>query len=402
MQGSSLGNFPLFPFTSCPGDDINRCANSFPKPRRAVSRVDGSAEASPGYFSIKLNSSIQAEMTATNHTALYKFTFGSSSSDKKRDDDASSPLIIADLTDLSDSREKGEIHVDQKTGRITGNGTFSPSFGVGTYELHFCADFRGADLRDAGVWINNRAGIDPNYLVLGEDGNNDPPLPAGAWVRFDKGTDEVTARVGLSFISAQQACDNAEREIPSDDKDDFDFSDVREAAADAWRAKLGVIEVDNTGVNKSLQKTFWSGLYRSFISPQDYTGENPLWKSDEPYFDSFYCIWDSFRSQHALITLMDPHAQALMVRSLIDIYRHEGWLPDCRMSLCKGFSQGGSNADNLLADSYVKGLRDGIDWNTGYEAVLVDAEGEFCCSFCRPMPAPFYPFFSCRQAPCAT
>lgn len=24
------------------------------------------------------------------------------------------------------------------------------------------------------------------------------------------------------------------------------------------------------------------------VNPQDYTGENPLWKSAEPYFDSFY------------------------------------------------------------------------------------------------------------------
>ena len=27
-----------------------------------------------------------------------------------------------------------------------------------------------------------------------------------------------------------------------------------------------------------------------------------------------------------------------MVRSLIDTQRHLGWLPDCRMSLCKGLS----------------------------------------------------------------
>lgn len=47
------------------------------------------------------------------------------------------------------------------------------------------------------------------------------------------------------------------------------------------------------------------------------------------------------------------------------------------MSLCKGFTQGGSNADNLLADSYLKGLTDGIDWETGYEAVVSDAEGLF-------------------------
>lgn len=64
-----------------------------------------------------------------------------------------------------------------------------------------------------------------------------------------------------------------------------------------------------------------------------------------------------------------------MVRSLIDIYRFEGWLPDCRMDLSKGYTQGGSNADVVLADAMVKGLTDGIDWNDAYEAVLKDAQG---------------------------
>lgn len=93
-------------------------------------------------------------------------------------------------------------------------------------------------------------------------------------------------------------------------------------------------------------------------------------------YDSFYCIWDSYRSIHPLITLLDPLSQTLMIRSLIDIYRFEGYLPDCRMDLCKGFTQGGSNADVVLADTFVKGFTDGIDWETGYEAVVKDAEGE--------------------------
>lgn len=35
--------------------------------------------------------------------------------------------------------------------------------------------------------------------------------------------------------------------------------------------------------------------------------------------------------------------------------------------------QGGSNADNLLADSYVKGIRSGINWSDGLQAMLKDA-----------------------------
>lgn len=41
-----------------------------------------------------------------------------------------------------------------------------------------------------------------------------------------------------------------------------------------------------------------------------------------------------------------------------------------------GFTQGGSNADVVLADAYVKGLSDGINWENGYAAVKRDAEEE--------------------------
>jgi putative alpha-1,2-mannosidase len=46
------------------------------------------------------------------------------------------------------------------------------------------------------------------------------------------------------------------------------------------------------------------------------------------------------------------------------------------MSLCKGFTQGGSNADTVLAESYLKNITDEVDWATGYEAVVSDAEGD--------------------------
>lgn len=42
----------------------------------------------------------------------------------------------------------------------------------------------------------------------------------------------------------------------------------------------------------------------------------------------------------------------------------------------------GSNADNVLADAFVKGITEGINWDLGYEAVVKDAEVEpfdWCC-----------------------
>ena len=92
------------------------------------------------------------------------------------------------------------------------------------------------------------------------------------------------------------------------------------------------------------------------------------------------------------MTIIDPEAQTEMIRGLLDIYRHEGGrlfslhnnelnlhttgkLPDCRMTFCKGYSQGGSNADIVIADAFIKNLTAGIDWETAYQAVVSDAEG---------------------------
>lgn len=272
---ASLGNFPIFSQTGCLGDDVQNCF--FTKTLRASQRINETVQARPGYFSLSLNTSVLAEMTVSNHTALYRFTFPPKSNSSWSNSSGPavpklpySPLILADLTDLSNSRSNGSVSVDPKTGRIVGNGTFAPSFGIGTYDLHFCADFKGAAIRNTGVFMNNRAGSEPKSLRVYADGTDSPPIPAGAWVQFHPPkSDQILVRVGVSFMRVEQACRNAEKEI-----EDFDFESTLSEAEDAWRTKLGVIQVDSTGVNSTLQTVFWSGTYRSMLSPQDYTGTN--------------------------------------------------------------------------------------------------------------------------------
>ncbi|KAL8303058.1 hypothetical protein RB600_006783 [Gaeumannomyces tritici] len=318
----SLGNFAMFPYAGCPDGDVSRCA--FPK----KSRVDfgafesKSVSALPGYFGLQLASGIKVDMTATARASLYRFQFPATAIDGK----PSQPLILQDLTDLSDSRQdNGTVTMDGSSGRITGSVRFNPSFGVGNYVLHFCTDFRGADMLGNGIWANSRANATVKTLTISRSINGFP-LPGGAFVRFKSADKPILARTANSFISVDQACGNAEREIP-----DFDFAKAQDAATAAWREKLAPIKIDATGVDQSLI-TF--------------------------------------------LVMLDPSAVAQMVRSLIDTFSNLGWLPDCRTSLCKGFTQGGSNADNVLADAFMKGIADGVDWNKGYEAVVKDAEVE--------------------------
>ncbi|KAL3480777.1 glycosyl hydrolase family 92-domain-containing protein [Aspergillus californicus] len=361
---ASMGNFPIFIHPGCPDDDLASC--SWRSPDRAAAWNRDSPKARPGYFGIELENGVHTEVTTTNHSALYRFSFPGS------DKDSLNPVVLVDIIDLPESRNNGTASVDPDTGRLTASGNFNPSFGMGTYNIYFCADFEGADIRDTGSWTNTTAKAGRNKVsVVADSDHPASEFSAGTFVRFDPPYDGiVTARVGVSFMSVEQACLNAEREQP-----DFDFDGTVAAAESAWRSKMDIISVDANEVSAELQTVFWSGAYRAMISPQDYTGENPLWVSDEPYYDSFYCIWDSFRGIHQLLTLVDPISQSRMMRSLVDIYRHEGYLPDCRMSLCKGWTQGGSNADVLITEAYLKGVID-VDWDTAYEAIVKDAEVE--------------------------
>ena len=382
LQSPSLGNFPLFPYAACAGDDIDGCI--YPKLARNLPSINSSVVATPGYFAIELESGVKVDMTVANRSSLFRFQFPSTP-----DNGAPlSPLILQDLTDLQDSRFNGSIAVDDSTGRMVGNATFLPSFGSGMYTLYFCTDFQGAAIRDTGIWVNSRATTDPKSLFITQ-GINGYPLPGGAFTRFEApdSNNTILARVGTSFISNDQACSNAEAGIP-----DFDFAATQQTAEAVWRQQLSPISIQPDGASDSIQTIFWSGIYRTNINPQDYTGENPIWSSTEPYFDSFYwyayypdifdftlimaSTWDLFRSQLPFLTILDPSNLARMVRAYIDIYVHQGYLPDCRMSLCKGFTQGGSNADNVLVDAYVKNVTAGIDYTTAYAAVVKDAEVE--------------------------
>lgn len=213
-------------------------------------------------------------MTVSNHTAIYRFTFDPNAS-------INSPVILVDVSDLEGGRVNGSASVDASSGRLTAGGVFSPSFGDGSYPAYTCIDFQGAEVRNTGNFADETVGAGntsisiPDQQLLGS---------GGVWTQFNSPQNNtILARVGMSFWSTDDACQNANLEIPS-----FDFDGTRKAAEKAWMQKLNSISIDPAGLSTEIQTLFWSSLYRAFISPQDYTGQNPLWNSSEPYYDSFY------------------------------------------------------------------------------------------------------------------
>jgi predicted alpha-1,2-mannosidase len=190
---------------------------------------------------------------------------------------------------------------------------------------------------------------------------------AGAWLTFEShAARTVTMKIGISFVSIEQARRNLTEEIPG-----FDFAAVHASAVAAWNRALGTVDI--SGETPEQAQMFYTALYHTMLMPTDRTGDNPLWKSAEPYYDDYYAIWDIFRTSGPLLTLIAPQRETAIVRALVDLYRHEGWLPDARSGNYNGRTQGGSNAEFLLTDAYLKGLK-GIDWKTALAAEIHDAE----------------------------
>lgn len=188
----------------------------------------------------------------------------------------------------------------------------------------------------------------------------------GALVSFKQRETPVNLTVGISFLSERKARENALHEMKGRDFDKV-WADCRLD----WEKLLRKITIDPETPER-YKRMFYTGLYHTMLMPVDRTGENPLWTDPEPYYDDFYAIWDTYRTSTPLITLIDPERQRDIVRSLINIYKRDGYMPDARSGNANGRMQGGSNAEIVLADAFVKGI-DGIDYEEGLKAMLKDA-----------------------------
>ncbi|MBQ2334220.1 MAG: GH92 family glycosyl hydrolase, partial [Prevotella sp.] len=170
----------------------------------------------------------------------------------------------------------------------------------------------------------------------------------------------VNVKIGISFISSLQA----KRNIP-----ETTFDTQLSLLRQSWEKILSRIHIEGTEEQKRM---FYTGIYHTCLMPVNRTGENPSW-TEAPYYDDYYAIWDTYRTSTPLITLLDEQREVDIVNSLLNIYKREGYMPDARSGNCNGRTQGGSNAEVVIADAFVKGLQ-GIDYELALEAMLKDAD----------------------------
>ena len=290
-----------------------------------------SEDFSLGYYATTFENGIRTEITTSERCAFYRIHFPSNGS------------LFIDATHylgknpIPDQREQqqfvgAEVEV------------------VSDYEVRGFSRIRGG-------W-NNGDAYTVYFCLMSDKPFSSAEDKGNATLRFSDTL--LNIKVGISYVSTQQA----KRNISS-----CDFDTQLNLLRDSWDKLLSRFDVKGTEVQKRM---FYTALYHTLIMPVDKSGENPKWR-ETPYYDDYYAIWDTYRSSSPLITLLDPKREADIVNSLLNIYKREGYMPDARSGDCNGRTQGGSNAEVMIADAFVKGL-EGIDYEYALEAMLKDAE----------------------------
>ena len=328
--GQKYGNVLIQPFVSGKWKEESGKRNDFSQKRV-------SEEFSLGYYATTFENGIQTEITASERCAFYRIHY---SFDKLRDRNPKGSLLI-DATHylgknpVPDQREQQQFvgaevevvndHEVRGYSRVRGGWNNGDA-----YTVYFCL-------------ISDKAFIAAN-------GKNE--------LQFSDTL--LNIKVGISYVSTQQA----KRNIPTCDFD-TQLNNVRER----WEHLLSRVQIKGSDKDKRM---FYTALYHTMLMPVDKSGENPKWR-ETPYYDDYYAIWDTYRSSSPLITLIDPKREVDIVNSLLNIYKREGYMPDARSGDCNGRTQGGSNAEVVIADAFAKGL-EGIDYDYALEAMLKDAE----------------------------
>ena len=304
----------------------------------------------PYFYKVRLNDyNITAEMTATSHSGFLRFRFPESDS---------SFVIIDANAGYQPTRKNttgdGYIRIIPEKNEIVG---FDPVYrmyqGWGKpagFSGYFVIQFR-QQFDSYGIW--NPTG----FVEDDSTESHDRPI---AYVGFRTTRNEaVDVKVGTSFTSIAEAENNLNSEIPS-----WNFSRIRYITKEKWEDQLDRLKV--SGGSPVKKTIFYTALYHAFqlpriISDADgsyvrFGSQHAITKFSKTQYGDF-SLWDTFRAEQPLLTLLDPDRSGDMISSLINKGEQGGFLPIFPAWNNYTSEMIGDHAIPVIVDAYMKGIR---------------------------------------------
>ncbi len=304
----------------------------------------------PGYYKVFLDDyGVKAELTATKRAGLHRYTFPKSDESGFIIDLAHSihnqKNIINELKVVSEYELSG---LKKTQGWATNHYAF--------FNIKFSKPFEIEIYSDDKLVSGNKKEV---------SGTN-----VKAKLKFKTNANEkVLVKVAISGVDYDGASKNLNAEIP-----DWNFDAVVSNAKREWEKQLDKIIVE--GESEADKRTFYTALYHSNLSPTIYNDvdgryrgmDQKIHQSDDNNY-TVYSLWDTYRAQHPLFTIIKPDYNQSLIRDLLRKYQQGGILPMWELASNYTGTMIGSHAVSVIADAYMKGDRN-FDTDLALEAMI--------------------------------
>ena len=282
--------------------------------------------ARPGYYAVTLSNGVHVELTATERAGLHRYTWPA---------DVDSGYVMLNLKyGVGWDRLTEGKAVKTSSKSITGH-RFSRGW-ADSQRVYYVADFSEpmASFRNEG-----------DTLVVMSFKNTGQPL---------------LLRVGISAVSEEGARANLTAEL-----NHWDFARTMKEADDKWERQLEKVSIASASKTFSDQAAvFYTAMYHTMTAPSlfndvngDYRGADGKIHHDAGHnIFTTLSLWDTYRAQHPLMTLIHQDRQEDLAATMISIWKEQGKLPVWHLVGCETNCMVGNPAIPVLADIVLKGL----------------------------------------------
>ncbi len=306
--------------------------------------------ATPGYYRVLLDRyQIKAELTATPRVGTHRYTFPK----------AAKAGVVVDLKHSIQNRQVLKAEINVINNREIAGWRHVRGWAENRW-VYFYAEFSQpftAELFVDDAWQKGKTSV---------TGKN-----VKARLNFAAAdADTLLVKVSISPVDCAGAKMNLLAEMPG-----WDFDGVVKQASSVWAEQLNRIQVK--GGTAEQQKVFATALYHTAICPNLFSdvdgrhrGMDQMIHQDIGFTNyTVFSLWDTFRAQHPLYTIINPELDQAWVRALLRMYDEGGILPMWPLAANYTGCMIGYHAVPVIVDAYVKGLRD-FDQKKAMEAVV--------------------------------
>ena len=305
-----------------------------------------SESATPGYYTVTLDEpGVKAELTATLHTALHRYTYNK----------ADSASVLIDLQHGPAWNEK-QYHSQVKA-----------------------CDVKWENDSTLSGHVRNSVWVDQDYfftLQFNRPVINTVDLPMGETEKgrrivatFDlQPGEEVLMKIAMSTTGVEGAKANMAAEQPG-----WDFEGTRKQAKDEWNSYLSRIEMEGTPDEMT---NFYTCFYHALIQPNEISDVDGKYRNAADSivtatggkFYSTFSLWDTYRAAHPFYTMIVPERVDGFVNSLIDQAEVQGFLPIWGLWGKENYCMIANHGVSVVAEAYAKGFK-GFDAERAFQAI---------------------------------